>query len=114
MSGQDLMAVGLFFLALLGAIAGLWWRVEAKVERAKTEASLLASAANALASLTRQELAEHRLHVAETYSTKAGIRETKEEIMEAIHGVKAAVDHMAVRVDRVVENQTQSVRTARA
>jgi archaellum component FlaC len=113
MSGAELMAVGSFFVMLLGAIAGVWWRIEAKVERAKSEASLLASAANALASLTRQELAEHRLHVAETYSTKAGIRETKEEIMDAIHGVKAAVDHMAGRVDRVVENQTKPTRAAR-
>ncbi len=33
------------------------------------------------------------------------MRETTEQIMDAIQGVKQAVDHMALRVDRVVENQ---------
>ena len=37
--------------------------------------------------------------------SKQGMREARDEIMEAIHGVKTAVDHMTVRVDRIVENQ---------
>ncbi|MBW9089308.1 hypothetical protein JNB91_15845 [Rhizobium wenxiniae] len=40
-----------------------------------------------LPALARDELAAHKLHVAETYINKAGMRETAEQIMEAIHGV---------------------------
>ncbi|EYR81898.1 hypothetical protein [Shinella sp. DD12] len=102
-----------FFILVSGTLWGIWWRIEGKVDKAKAEVSTVASSASALASLARQELAEHRLHVAETYITKQGMRETTEQIMEAIHGVKTAVDHMTLRVDRIVENQAKP-RTTRA
>jgi hypothetical protein len=103
----------LFFFGLLSLVAGIWWRVEGKIDKGKLESSTVAAAANALASLARQELADHRLHCAETYITKAGMRESTELIMEALQGVKQAVDHMALRVDRVVENQAAKPRAAR-
>lgn len=103
----------MLFIGLLSLVAGIWWRVEGKIDKAKLEASAVASAANALASLTRQELADHRLHCAESFITKAGMRETTAQIMDAIQGVKTAVDHMALRVDRVVENQASKPRATR-
>ncbi|WP_105403426.1 hypothetical protein [Neorhizobium sp. T7_12] len=112
MTGQELMYVVGFFVMLSGALWGIWWRVEGKVEKAKTEASLLASAANALASLTRQELAEHKLHTAETYVTKAGMQEQTTQIMRAIEGVGNRIDGVHERLDRLYENQPQ--RRARA
>ena len=96
-----------FFILVSCTLWGIWWRIEGKVEKAKTEVSTVASAAAAQAALARQELAEHRLHVAEVYVSKQGLREARDEIMEAIHGVKTAVDHMTVRVDRIVENQAK-------
>jgi len=105
MTGPEIMAVVGFFVAISGALWGIWWRIEGKVKEAKDGAQASASAAQALAALARDELAAHKLHVAETYITKAGMRETTEQIMEAIHGVKQAVDHMTVRVDRIVEGQ---------
>lgn len=110
-TGAEIMAVGGFFIVLFGFFFGLWKYVDAKISSAKTEASGAAMAAQALASLAREELAAHRLHVAETYITKAGMRETTEQLLDAIKGVKVAVDHMTVRVDRVVENQAKPPRT---
>jgi len=100
----------LFFVGLLGTVAGVWWRIEGKVDKAKSEAVLKATEAAAEAASVRADLAAHRLHVAEHYITKAGMRETTEQIMDAIHGVKQAVDHMTVRVDRIVENQAAKPR----
>ncbi|WP_421869085.1 hypothetical protein [Pararhizobium sp.] len=105
MSGPELMAVVVFGITVFGVLFGMWRFVDGKIEKAKIEASTVAAAASALAGLTRQELAEHKLFVAQHYITKAGMRETTEQIMDAIQGVKQAVDHMALRVDRVVENQ---------
>lgn len=113
MTGPEIMAVVGFFVMLSGVLWGIWWRIEGKVKEAKDGAMVSASAAQALAALARDELASHKLHVAETYITKAGMRETTEQIMEAISGVKQAVDHMTVRVDRIVENQAKP-RTTRA
>ena len=105
MSGPEIMAVVGFFVMLSGVLWGIWWRIEGKVKEAKDGAMTSASAAQALAALARDELAAHKLHVAETYITKAGMRETTEQIMEAIGGVKSAVDAMTLRIDRVVEGQ---------
>ncbi|MGO8211819.1 hypothetical protein ACC782_33605 [Rhizobium ruizarguesonis] len=107
MTPEQLMGAILFFVTLLGAISGVWWRIEGRVDRAKTEAVQKATEAALEAASVRADLAAHKLHVAEHYITKAGMRDTRDEIMEAIHGVKAAVDHMVVRVDRVVENQVK-------
>lgn len=113
MTGPEIMAVVGFFVMLSATLWGIWWRIEGKVKEAKDGALASASAAQALAALARDELASHKLHVAETYITKAGMRETTEQIMEAISGVKQAVDQMTVRVDRIVENQAKP-RTTRA
>jgi hypothetical protein len=108
MTGAEIMyAVG-FFVSLFLAIFGVWKYLDGKLGAVRAEASAQASSATALASLAREELAAHRLHVAETYITKQGMREATESIMEAISGVKQAVDHMTVRVDRIVENQPKS------
>lgn len=95
----------LFVLAVLGAIAGLWWRVEAAIKTAKAEAMLRAESAAALASLAQQQLGEHKLHVAETYITKAGLREQTEQIMSGVAAVKASVDQLNQRMDQVIENR---------
>lgn len=107
MTGPELMAVIGFFVMLMGAISGVWWRIEGRVDRAKTEAVQKAAEAATEAASVRADLAAHRLHVAEQYVSKQGLRETTDQIMEAIHGVKAAVDHMTARVDRIVENQVK-------
>lgn len=103
----------LFVLAVFGSLFGFWKYIDSKLTALRAEASAGVSAATALAQLARGELADHRLHTAETYITKAGMRETTEQLMDAIHGVKTAVDSMALRVDRVVENQGKSPARAR-
>ncbi|KSV79554.1 hypothetical protein N185_00040 [Sinorhizobium sp. GW3] len=101
MTGAEIMAVVGFMVMLAGAGWRVWARVESKVKVAEDKADKVAT-----------DLALHRLHTAETYITKQGMREATESIMEAISGVKTAVDHMTLRVDRIVENQAKS-RTTR-
>ena len=88
------MKVVMFFLTVAGTGWGVWWKIDAKVEKVKTETSDL-----------REDLAKHKLHTAEKYITKEGLSDTTDQIMGAISGVKTAIDNMTLRVDRVVENQ---------
>lgn len=122
MTGAELMGVVGFFIMLSGALWAIWWRIEGRVDKAKneaiaradsarTDALIRAEGAMALATLTRTELQEHRLYIAENYVTKNGLRDTTETIMEAIHGVKSAIDGVAMRVDRVFEVQGKTTRT---
>lgn len=90
-----------FFILVSGTLWGIWWRIEGRVDKAKAEASSVAAAANALAAITRQELAEHRLHTAETYVTKAGMQEQTSQIMRAIEGVGNRLDGLNERLDRL-------------
>lgn len=108
MTGPELMTAVGFIVMLFGAVAGVWWRVEGKVSEAKKEAMAEAADASREAAAVRAELSAHRLHCAETFITKQGMRESTEALMDAIHGVKTAVDHMTVRVDRIVENQAKA------
>lgn len=112
MTGPEIMTVGGFFVLLFGFFFGMWKYVDAKITTARNEASAAASAAHALAALAREELAAQRLHVAENYVSKSGMREQTEQIMGAINAVKEAVDQMTLRVDRIVEGQLR--RTTRA
>lgn len=97
------MKVVLFFLTVAGSGWAIWWKIDAKVEKVKTETTAL-----------RDDLAEHKLHTAEKYITKEGLRETTEQIMGGIGGLKTAIDNMTLRVDRVVENQNKPQRSTRS
>lgn len=92
MTPEQIMAAIGFFILVSGVLWGIWWKVEAKVRNAEDKAD---------SAITK--VAELRLHVAETYITKAGMREVKDEIMEAIHGVKASVDHLGGRIDGIYQ-----------
>lgn len=96
MTGPEIMAVVGFIVMLFGAFFGWWRYVEGKIKLTDDKSDRALS-----------ELAAHRLHVAETYITKQGMRETTEQILASISGVKDAVDNMTLRVDRIVENQAK-------
>ncbi|HWJ89114.1 MAG TPA: hypothetical protein VNS12_13685 [Pelagibacterium sp.] len=68
-------------LVLLGAVSGVWWRVEGMIRR------------------NTDDLAAHRLHIAEVYVTKAGMTEQTAQIMAAINGVSGKLDHLTGRID---------------
>ena len=90
------MAVVGFFMAVFGAMFGIWKFIDSKLRFLflRTDA-------------VEKDLAAHKLHTAETYVSKQGLRETKEEIMAAIGGVHQAVENMTQRVDRIVENSAK-------
>lgn len=88
--------------ALAGLMLTIWWRVEGKI----TEAGDKAAAAE-------KNLAQHKLHVAETYATKQGMQEQTSQIMRAIEGVGHRIDGMSERLDRAFESQPQR-RSSRA
>jgi len=102
-----------FLIVVIGFVAGIWWRIEGAISKAKLEALTQAQAAAALATLAQSQLSEHKLHVAETYITKAGLRETTEQVIAAVHAVKADVHGLNERIDRIIENHPNTPRPRR-
>ena len=47
----------------------------------------------------QDDLSAHKLHVAETYTTKAGMQEQTAQIMKALDGVSAKIDYTNGRLD---------------
>jgi hypothetical protein len=72
-------------LAIAGAVGGIYWRWGAVIGK------------------VRDDLASHRLYVAEHYVTKAGLAEQTTQIMKAIDGVADRLDGVNQRLDRVFE-----------
>lgn len=83
---------------LMGTIAGVWRRVENKVDKAKKEAMDIADSAVIKADLLSAQLQDHRLHVAQEYISRSGQREMMNGVMEAIAAVVRSVDGLSGRV----------------
>jgi hypothetical protein len=90
-------------VAVLGIVIGGFWRMWALIKGVRDEAALRDEAAHAEANATRMELHEHRLHTAENYVSKAGLREQTEQIMSAIGGLGEQIMGMNGRIDRMLE-----------
>ncbi|GHC61719.1 hypothetical protein [Limoniibacter endophyticus] len=100
-------AVG-FFLMVSGALWGIWWKIIGEVKDAKTQSDNKASAAIAKADFALLELNAHKLHVAETFATKAGMQEQTVQLMRAIEGVANRLDSVHERLDRVLDRPART------
>lgn len=90
------------FVALSGLVLTIWWKVEARITDAKTKAEV-----------TERDLAAYKLHVSETYSTKSGMKEIKDEILGAVGGIRDDVRHLATRIDTMHEASSKPRPTRR-
>lgn len=89
---NELMAFVGFFILVSGTLWTIWTRIENKVDAARRDSALTASSAQATASMAREELSSFRVHVAETYVSKSGHRESTEQILEAINRLNERLD----------------------
>ena len=104
----------LILLTLVTAVAGAWWRIENRVDAAKREAvhaadlakqeaSTVAAAAAAAAALAQQQLHEFKLHVAETYASKSGMKDLGDRVMQGQDRVLDEITRLHERMDRIIE-----------
>jgi len=87
-------------LAIFGALAGAFWRLWAMIEKSGQKGETAS-----------RELAAHKLHVAETYVTKAGMSEQTSQIMKAIDSVSTKLDRTNERLDSLMQPKTTRTRT---
>lgn len=96
--------VGALFAAISIAFA-IWWRIEGRVKEAKAEATTKADAAGMKADLVAAQLSEHKLHVAETYISKQGHRESTDQVMSAIAAVRSEISGTNSRLDKLFDQR---------
>lgn len=100
-----------FMLTILAAVFGAWRRIESVIKRETQAVQSLAAAASAHAQLVGSQLAEHKLHVAENYITKAGMREMRDEIMTGVRELKGSVSTIHDRIDQIILAEKAQGRT---
>lgn len=88
MTPAEIMAAVGFMLMVFGAIGRFWFQLNNGLEKG------------------RADLADHKLHVAETYVTKAGMSEQTAQIMKAIDGVGVKIDRTNDRLDGMMQPKT--------
>lgn len=99
--GQVITLLGSLFGLLVAALT-IWKFIDNRIGAAVKDALDRAAAAGALATLTQTMLAEHKLHVAENYITKAGMREMRDEIMTGVRELKGSVSGLHERIDQII------------
>ena len=88
------------FVIILTAIAGVWYKVELKIDAAKDKAEAAAA-----------ELALYKTHIAENYITKSGLREFRDEIM---HGIRATASGRVYLCQGAAASMLDSYRRTRS
>ncbi|NRP87020.1 hypothetical protein GFPCMMHI_02940 [Ensifer adhaerens] len=74
------MKIVVFVITASGTGWAIWQRIDTKVEKVKTGASKESEDQRRATQELREDLAKHKLHTAEKYVTKEGLRETTEQI----------------------------------
>jgi hypothetical protein len=103
----------LFFITVMGSLVAVWARIESIVRAARADALSAATAAAAKADTVGTALAEHKLHVAENYVSKVGLREQVGQVMDLLRDVQSDVAHINERIDRVIEGRSRSGQPAK-
>lgn len=105
MTGPITFETASFVAAVVVAAFLIWWRIEGRVKEAKAEATLKADAAGAKADLVSAQLAEHKLHVAETYISKDGHDKSTAQVMSAIAAVRSEISGTNSRLDKLFDQR---------
>ena len=72
-------------LIMGGMIVGVWYRLQSQISANRAH--------------HEKQLAAYKLHVAETYTTKANMSEQTAQIMKAIDNVVTKIDRVSERLD---------------
>lgn len=92
----------IFVMTILGIAFAAWWRIEARVGKVETVLDTRVATAIAQSSMTQQQLAEYKTHVAETFVTKAGLKEFRDEVMSGVRDIKGSVGTLHERIDQMI------------
>lgn len=108
----------LFFLALLGAAGGLWFRIEARIstacdklsadnkeDMAKVDRRIDAVSAQNL--LLQQQLSDFRLEVANNYVRAEAVQRTEERLIVSIEKLAAQMEKIIARLDALSIQQAR-------
>lgn len=75
-------------MGVLGAVGGLWWRIEARLSSQDRERETL-----------KQDLSEYKLYVERNHVSATVLRETEKRLIDAIEKLATRLEAIAERFD---------------
>jgi hypothetical protein len=91
-------------IAAAAFISGVWWRVESKIDKVRTDADTAAKSVSEKARATEKELAEFKLKVAEEYASWETVKSIEDRLTERMDGIAEQVMKMPdAVVDRIMK-----------
>ncbi|ARQ95321.1 hypothetical protein [Bradyrhizobium phage BDU-MI-1] len=95
------------FLAIVGFVSGIWYKVEGRITSQFTEAKAAGLAAAKKAEEAEKALADFKLKVAEEYASWDTVRSIEERLTERIDNLSAQVMHMP---DKIVQRMVDMMK----
>ena len=96
---EHVATVGGFLVAFAGLCFAVWKFVGNRIDKVAEASTIANGAVRIELDRTKEDLADHKLHVAQTYTTKAGMAEQTAQIMKALDGVSNKIDYTNQRLD---------------
>lgn len=78
------------FITIVGAIGGVWWRIEAKFTAFSDELRR-----------ARDDLADYKLHVAQTHVSIPTLKDTEERLITAIDKLANRLEMIVTRIEKI-------------
>lgn len=76
------------FLAVIGGLAGFWWRIESRLSDQDHERQVL-----------KQDLSEYKLYVERNHVSAAVLKDTEKRLIDAIEKLASRLEAIADRFD---------------
>jgi hypothetical protein len=102
MTEAEIIGLLVSLSCLVTAVLAIWWRIEARIRSAEAAVMLKAESASAQAHANAVQIAEARTHVAETYMTKSGLKEFRDEVMTSMRELKGSISTLHERIDQII------------
>jgi hypothetical protein len=91
-------------VAAAGLVSGVWWKVEGKIEKVRTDSVAAAAAAQAKAEAAKNELNEFKIKVVEEYASWETVRAIESRLTARMDSLSEQVVKMPEAVvDRIMK-----------
>lgn len=87
----------LLFIAVIGAVGGLWWRIEGRFGAAETARAKL-----------QTELSEYKLYVSQNHVSAATLREMESRMTTAMEKIANRLEAIVNRLDEIATRPLRS------
>jgi hypothetical protein len=101
------------FLAILGGVAGVWWRIEAKLVE---EATARKASTDRLWEESRRidrDIADYKLFVERNHVSAAALRETEERLITAVEKLAARMEAIGARLEKMSIDMAGTAKSGR-